>query len=182
MGRSATPAAIRRSQRCQQPSRPVRRPPPSPGTPDRPPAGPTSPHKWEVPPGGQCRPRGLAVAVCRATWAAWPLTSSTTTPWSPPSSSTPTRCAMTTATRWSIRRRSGSMPASTNRSTSGWPRRRRTCRPPTSTRAMPTTPRPEVVSTSNDELDRLDPQQHGRERGQIDGTPEDGESFFDVVE
>jgi hypothetical protein len=39
-----------------------------------------------------------------------------------------------------------------------------------------------VVSTSDDELDRLDPQQHGRERGQIDGTPEDGDSFFDVVE
>jgi hypothetical protein len=35
---------------------------------------------------------------------------------------------------------------------------------------------------SGDELDRLDPQQHGLERGQIDGTPEDGDSFFDVVE
>jgi hypothetical protein len=23
---------------------------------------------------------------------------------------------------------------------------------------------------------------HGRERGQIDGTPEDGDSFFDIVE
>jgi hypothetical protein len=33
---------------------------------------------------------------------------------------------------------------------------------------------------SDDELDRLDPTQHGRERGQIDGTPEDGESFFNV--
>jgi hypothetical protein len=32
------------------------------------------------------------------------------------------------------------------------------------------------------ELDRLDTQRHGIERGQIDGTPEDGESFFDVVE
>jgi hypothetical protein len=39
-----------------------------------------------------------------------------------------------------------------------------------------------VLLTSNYELDRLDPQQHGRERGQIAGTPEDGESFFDVVE
>ena len=29
-------------------------------------------------------------------------------------------------------------------------------------------------------LDRLDPAQHGTERGQIDGTPEDGDSFFDV--
>jgi hypothetical protein len=32
----------------------------------------------------------------------------------------------------------------------------------------------------DDELDRIDPEQHGRERGQIDGTPEDGESFFNV--
>ena len=39
-----------------------------------------------------------------------------------------------------------------------------------------------IVLTSDDELDRLDPEQHGRERGQIDGTPEDGDSFFDVVE
>jgi hypothetical protein len=34
----------------------------------------------------------------------------------------------------------------------------------------------------DDELDRIDPEQHGRERGQIDGTPEDGDSFYDVVE
>jgi len=40
----------------------------------------------------------------------------------------------------------------------------------------------ETVSTPDDELDRLDPQVHGRERGQIDGTPEDGESFYDVVD
>lgn len=40
----------------------------------------------------------------------------------------------------------------------------------------------ETVSMSDDQIDRLDPQQHGRERGQIDGTPEDGESFYDVVE
>lgn len=40
----------------------------------------------------------------------------------------------------------------------------------------------ETLSTPDDELDRLDPQVHGRERGQIDGTPEDGESFYDVVE
>jgi hypothetical protein len=33
---------------------------------------------------------------------------------------------------------------------------------------------------SDDELDRIDPDEHGRVRGQIDGTPEDGESFFDV--
>jgi hypothetical protein len=37
-------------------------------------------------------------------------------------------------------------------------------------------------SMPDDALDRLDPQQHGRERGQIDGTPEDGDSFYDVVE
>ncbi len=40
----------------------------------------------------------------------------------------------------------------------------------------------ETESMSDDELDRLDPEQHGRERGQIDGTPEDGDSFYDVVE
>lgn len=33
---------------------------------------------------------------------------------------------------------------------------------------------------SDDELDRIDPNEHGRERGQIDGTPEDGDSFFNV--
>jgi len=33
---------------------------------------------------------------------------------------------------------------------------------------------------SDDELDRLDPTRHGRESGQIDGTPEDGDSFFNV--
>ena len=33
---------------------------------------------------------------------------------------------------------------------------------------------------SDDELDRIDPEQHGRERGQIDGTPEDGDSFYNV--
>jgi hypothetical protein len=30
------------------------------------------------------------------------------------------------------------------------------------------------------ELDRLDPEQHGTQRGQVDGTPEDGDSFYDV--
>jgi hypothetical protein len=38
----------------------------------------------------------------------------------------------------------------------------------------------ETESMSDDELDRLDPEQNGRDRGQIDGTPEDGDSFFDV--
>jgi hypothetical protein len=34
----------------------------------------------------------------------------------------------------------------------------------------------------DDEVDGIDPDVHGRERGQIDGTPEDGDSFFDVQE
>lgn len=34
----------------------------------------------------------------------------------------------------------------------------------------------------DDEVDRIDPDQHGRDEGQIDGTPEDGDSFFPVVE
>jgi len=33
---------------------------------------------------------------------------------------------------------------------------------------------------SNYDLDRIDPEQHGRESGQIDGTPEDGDSFYNV--
>ncbi|WAC94479.1 hypothetical protein [Mycobacterium sp. Aquia_213] len=33
---------------------------------------------------------------------------------------------------------------------------------------------------SDDDLDRIDPSVHGREKGQIDGTPEDGDSFFNV--
>ena len=37
-----------------------------------------------------------------------------------------------------------------------------------------------LTLTSDDELDTLDPEVHGRERGQIDGTPEDGDSFFTV--
>ena len=39
-----------------------------------------------------------------------------------------------------------------------------------------------LESVGNDELDRLDTQRHGTEHGQIDGTPEDGKSFFNVVE
>ncbi|WP_068272382.1 hypothetical protein [Aldersonia kunmingensis] len=35
---------------------------------------------------------------------------------------------------------------------------------------------------SNDAIDRLDPTVHGRTEGQIDGTPEDGDSFFDINE
>jgi hypothetical protein len=33
---------------------------------------------------------------------------------------------------------------------------------------------------SDYDLDRIDPEQHGRESGQIDGTPEDGDSFYNV--
>jgi hypothetical protein len=40
----------------------------------------------------------------------------------------------------------------------------------------------ETKSMSDGELDELDPQDHGRTRGQIDGTPEDGDSFYDVEE
>ncbi len=39
-----------------------------------------------------------------------------------------------------------------------------------------------VASVSDDQLDRLTPQRHGRDRGQVDGTPEDGDSYFTVVE
>ena len=92
---------------------------------------------------------------------------------------------MTTVTRWSIHRLSGSRSTTTNRSTSGCRRRPRTCPPIASTPSSDDAEDADdesIVLTSDDELDRLDPQQHGRERGQIDGTPEDGDSFFDVVE
>ncbi|MGA7051847.1 MAG: hypothetical protein WBZ37_11320 [Mycobacterium sp.] len=37
-----------------------------------------------------------------------------------------------------------------------------------------------LVLLSGDDLDRIDPDQHGRESGQIDGTPEDGDSFYNI--
>lgn len=39
-----------------------------------------------------------------------------------------------------------------------------------------------VVPTPDDQLDRADPDRHGRDSGQVDGSPEDGESFFTIVE
>ena len=39
-----------------------------------------------------------------------------------------------------------------------------------------------LTLVSNDEIDHMDPDVHGRERGQIDGTPEDGDPFYDVIE
>ena len=39
-----------------------------------------------------------------------------------------------------------------------------------------------LTLVSNYEIDHMDPERHGRERGQIDGTPEDGDSFYDVIE
>ncbi len=35
---------------------------------------------------------------------------------------------------------------------------------------------------SDDELDRVDPEDHGRDKGQIGGSPDDGDSLFPVVE
>ena len=39
-----------------------------------------------------------------------------------------------------------------------------------------------LTLVSNYDIDHIDPDKHGREYGQIDGTPEDGDSFYDVVE
>ena len=39
-----------------------------------------------------------------------------------------------------------------------------------------------LTLVSNYDIDRIDTERHGREYGQIDGAPEDGESFYDVVE
>ena len=35
---------------------------------------------------------------------------------------------------------------------------------------------------SDDELDRVDPEDHGRDKGQIGGSPEDGDSMFPIVD
>ena len=40
----------------------------------------------------------------------------------------------------------------------------------------------ETELRSDDELDHIDPENHGSDEGQIDGTPEDGDSIFPVVE
>lgn len=40
----------------------------------------------------------------------------------------------------------------------------------------------DVILMSDDQLDRLDLDQHGVARGQVSGAPEDGESFFDVAD
>lgn len=40
----------------------------------------------------------------------------------------------------------------------------------------------ENVIVPDDELDRIDPNQHGTSEGDIDDTPEDGDSLFPVVE
>ena len=61
-------------------------------------------------------------------------------------------------------------------------RRSRSHPPITSTLTTPRYADDEPIVLSDDELDRLDPEQHGRARGQIEGRPEDGDSFFDVVE
>jgi hypothetical protein len=39
-----------------------------------------------------------------------------------------------------------------------------------------------LTLVSNYDIDHMEPDKHGREYGQIDGTPEDGDSFYDVVE
>lgn len=43
-------------------------------------------------------------------------------------------------------------------------------------------PSGDTESRADDELDRVDPDAHGRSEGQIDGAPEDGDAFFPVVE
>ena len=39
-----------------------------------------------------------------------------------------------------------------------------------------------LTLVTNYDIDRIDTERHGREYGQIDGTPEDGESFYDVID
>lgn len=40
----------------------------------------------------------------------------------------------------------------------------------------------DTVELPDDQLDRLDPQDTGVHAGQVSGTPEDGDSFFEVIE
>jgi hypothetical protein len=37
-----------------------------------------------------------------------------------------------------------------------------------------------LAVVSDYDLDNIDPDEHGRTKGQIDGTPEDGDSFYNV--
>ena len=74
------------------------------------------------------------------------------------------------------------MPGGRDRSTSGWREEPDVKPDDIDLRDADDTVDDETESMSDDELDQLDPEQHGRERGQIDGTPEDGDSFYDVVE
>ena len=103
-------------------------------------------------------------------------------PLGPRSNSTPTRSATTTATRWSTRR-SEWIEAKDHESLD---ERLSEETPDVSPESID--PRdaddgsPAVESMSDSDIDHLDPEQHGRERGQIDGTPEDGDSFFVVVD
>ncbi|ULE35584.1 hypothetical protein [Mycobacterium sp. IDR2000157661] len=44
---------------------------------------------------------------------------------------------------------------------------------------------PDVTQRPTDEgvqMDRIDPEAHGTDEGQVSGTPEDGDSFYPVVE
>lgn len=40
----------------------------------------------------------------------------------------------------------------------------------------------DTEARDDDDIDHVDPELHGRTEGQIDGTPEDGDSLFPVVE
>lgn len=44
---------------------------------------------------------------------------------------------------------------------------------------------PDVAERPTDEgvqMERIDPEQHGTDEGQVSGTPEDGDSFYPVVD
>ena len=115
-----------------------------------------------------------------ATWQTWHATYPTTTPSRRKRHSTPTRCATTTATRWSTRRRNGSTPEEAETLDERLAEEVPDVGPEDVDPRDADDTATDTVSVSDDQLDRLDPEQHGTERGQIDGTPEDGDSFFDV--
>jgi hypothetical protein len=92
---------------------------------------------------------------------------------------TPTRYATTTVTRWLILPTSGSRRTTATPSTKSSRRRFRTDDAP-SQQAHDADEGGALEVVSDYDLDRIDPTEHGRVKGQIDGTPEDGDSFFNV--
>jgi hypothetical protein len=111
--------------------------------------------------------------TCRATTTCW----SRRRPW------TRTKCATTTATRWPIHPTSGS--ATDNESLDDKQAAEVPDDSPDRQPSMDSHDSDHGVTlglVSEEDLDQIAPAEHGSSSGQIDGTPEDGDSFFTVTE